>query len=339
MKVHVYLLCYNEAEIIESVIRYYEQFCSKIFILDNYSTDDSVKIAKKFPKVTVIQWQSGDKIDEALYVKMKSSTYKNYSREGGKYTTEVADWIISCDMDEIVYHPNIIEVLAEYKNEKVTVPKITGFNMYGENEVDPNQSIFKQYIYGSRAPQFDKRVLFDVDFDMSYTYGAHPHGTGFEYMRSTYGFASSNKHPIALLHYKHIGNRWYDKAVQNVARLKNKIIIKDGRYCGLGSHYQAIVDGAIINKKIDTRVVDDNGLVLFNNFPPTTGDVGAIPRQETMSPDEIDFLKNLAVSCENDKLKDSHNLMKIAYKGRPNDPFIKKKLNDYEDKLKSIETV
>ena len=38
-KVHVYLLCYNEEDIIAKIIEYYSTFCSKIFILDNYSTD------------------------------------------------------------------------------------------------------------------------------------------------------------------------------------------------------------------------------------------------------------------------------------------------------------
>ncbi|MGR5243240.1 glycosyltransferase family 2 protein [Vibrio sp. PNB23_22_6] len=337
MKVHVYLLCYNESEIIESVIRYYEQFCSKIFILDNYSTDNSVEIAKKFSKVTVIPWSSGGKIDQKLYVKLKSTTFKSYSRVGGQYTTEVADFVICCDMDEILYHPNILEVLSKYKDEGVTVPHITGFNMYGENTVSPYKPIFDQYVYGARAVGFDKRIVFSSDFDMSYSVGCHPKGVGFEYMKNTYGYKASNKYPLALLHYKWIGTRQMSTALKNVDRLPVGQVKKVGkRYIGLGAHYQAIVDGAIVVNKIDTRVIDDNGVVLFENFLPTTGEAGMNSSRATIFQEDVDVLRDLAISCENDKLEDSYKLMKIAHKARPDGPFIRQKINEYETKLKIL---
>ena len=137
MKVHCYLLCYNEEYIIESILKYYSSFCSKIFILDNCSTDRSVEIALSFPNVKVISWESDDKIDNKKYIKLKTGCYKDYSRKGGVHTEEVADWVIVGDMDEVLYHPDILSALAFYKSTGITVPQTTGFNITGENEVDP----------------------------------------------------------------------------------------------------------------------------------------------------------------------------------------------------------
>ncbi|MGX1201885.1 glycosyltransferase family 2 protein [Marinobacter sp. MBR-105] len=282
MKVHCYLLCFNEEKMIESVLRYYSEFCSKIFVMDNYSTDRSVEVARKFPMVSIIKWKTDDgKIDERMYVRLKSQMYKEYSREGGRYTEEVADWIISCDMDEILYHPDIKSILEDYKSKGVTVPQITGFNMVGDHEVDPARSIAGQYQYGFRSPHYDKRIVFDCEFNMAYSVGCHPAGVGFEYMKTTYGYKSSNEHPLALLHFKRVGDRLVDKAAQNVDRIdRGRSGIRktqDGSYKGLGGQYFNVVEGkAPAPEPAKMRkVIGDDGQVLFADFKPSTGEAGS----------------------------------------------------------------
>jgi glycosyltransferase involved in cell wall biosynthesis len=213
MKIHVYLLCYNEEKIISNIIDYYKQFASKIFILDNHSTDRSVEIANNYECVSIIPWKNeSDKIDEAKYVQLKTQLYKNYSRKDGKFTEEVADWIISCDMDEVLYHPNIKDLLEGYTRDGVSVPKVTGFDMVGDNELDANLPIVDQYRLAERNKNFDKRIVFKASFDMAYSYGCHPKGDGFEYMKSSYGYVTSKESELALLHYKKIGSRYLEAA-------------------------------------------------------------------------------------------------------------------------------
>lgn len=195
MIIHAYLLCYNEEKIIKNTLDYYSKFCSKIFVLDNMSTDKSCEIASQYENVIIIKWQNNGFIDESLYVTLKTQTYKNYSRKGGEFTSEVADWIISCDMDEILYHPNLIWAIKEYDKLDVTVPCITGFNVLGDNELDPERDIIQQYSKAIRAKPFDKRILFRCDFDMTYSFGCHPKGNGFEHMKQTYLYKSSDEFP------------------------------------------------------------------------------------------------------------------------------------------------
>ncbi|WP_175404477.1 glycosyltransferase family 2 protein [Endozoicomonas atrinae] len=61
MKIHAYLICFNEEKIIKSVLDYYSSICSKIFLFDNGSTDDSVKIACQYDNVRVINFDTGGK--------------------------------------------------------------------------------------------------------------------------------------------------------------------------------------------------------------------------------------------------------------------------------------
>lgn len=342
MKVHAYLLCYNEEKIIKSVLNYYSQFCSQIFVMDNMSNDNSVAIANEFPNVTIIPWENDGYIDESLYVKMKSQTYKDYSREGGKFTTEVADWIISCDMDEILYHPNLLEVLKHYKEMGVTVPTITGLNVVGENEINPDVDIIQQYQFAQRSAGFDKRIVFDCNFDMAYSHGCHPTGPGFEYMKQSYKYKSSNQFPLALLHYKHIGNRFYEAGLKNSERL-NPVNIKtdkDGNMTGPGWQYKAVAEGKA--QKLSTqsakRLFNDDGSINFNEFSPSTGEQGLKSTEShNMDSKAVDLLRDTAISLESSGdlyLKERINLMSLALKLRPGGQFIARKLKEYKAKGK-----
>lgn len=328
MKIHVYLLCYNEDKIIRKVIEHYSVFCTKIFILDNYSTDKSVDIAESFPNVQVIKWKSDGKIDESLYVKMKSETYKSYSRKNGRYTEEVADWIISCDMDELLYHQNLKDILNEYEKLNVTVPAITGFDMVSTNEISNKNSLLDQYKYGVRSPGFDKRILFKCDFNIAYNRGCHPQGVGFEYMKKQHDYLSSNLYPIALLHFKHVGSRHFNSALKNYERLKDTSISKqaDGTYVGLGSHYANIVNG---NKSLspligkEKKVLNYSNEVMFSAFPPSTGEKGIISNVSKLSHKEVELIRNSADSLKKIDKQKAIDLLELALKSRPNGALIK----------------
>jgi glycosyltransferase involved in cell wall biosynthesis len=62
MKIHVYIISYNEEKLLPFTLDYYSTFCEKIFVYDNYSTDSSDEIYKKYNKVEVIKWDSGNEI-------------------------------------------------------------------------------------------------------------------------------------------------------------------------------------------------------------------------------------------------------------------------------------
>ena len=71
MKIHAYIISYNEEKLLPFTLDYYSTFCEKIFVYDNYSTDSSDNIYKNYSKVEVIKWDSGNEINELNYIKIK----------------------------------------------------------------------------------------------------------------------------------------------------------------------------------------------------------------------------------------------------------------------------
>lgn len=326
MIIHTYLLCYNEEYIIESVLRYYTSFSSKVFILDNFSTDRSCEIARKFKNVTIIKWHSNNEINESLYVKMKSQTYKDYSRKGGKFTTEVADWVISADMDEVLYSPNLIEDLRFYKKNNITVPQITGFNIVSENDINKNFSIISQYKNGYRIPDFDKRIIFDVDFDISYSKGCHPAGHGFEYMKETFKYKASNERPLALLHFKHIGERYIRELKKNASRLSSETIEKKLDGSAYINRLEKIKENGY-NIPKNELVIDDNMNVLFEKFPPTTGEIGTAIKRDMKK----ELISLILKETYQQNIEVSIKMLELAKKINPNGPIINKRIKELKE--------
>ncbi|UTW47832.1 glycosyltransferase family 2 protein [Bacterioplanoides sp. SCSIO 12839] len=339
MRVHAYFVCFNEEVILPAILDYYSGFCSKIFIYDNGSTDRSIEIAESYPCVRVIGFDTGGKKDNKKHIQIKTEEYKKYSREGGRFCEEPADWVICADMDEVIYAPNLIDVLKKYDEMGVTVPCVTGFNMVGSDDVKPDVNIFEQYRKGVRSETFDKRAIFKPEFDMSYTRGCHSYGAGFELMKDTFGYVSSNAYPIALLHYKHIGGLLYDSAVKNASRFDESDVKKgkNGKYTGPGSHYFLFQDlGPGVNPLLARAkpVLDENNNVLFECFPESVGDGGEkVGVGNKVEDFEVDALRDAAISLEKVNLDLSIALMKIAHRVRPWGVVIKNKLERYKSEL------
>ncbi|WP_445363365.1 glycosyltransferase family 2 protein [Microbulbifer sp. ANSA003] len=340
LKIHAYFVCFNEEVILPYILDYYSAFCTKIFLYDNLSTDETINIALNYPKVKVIPFDTGGKKNNARHVQIKTQEYKKYSRKGGALCEEVADWVICADIDEIIYHPNLVDVLAKYKEEGVSVPQITGFNMVGREELKAGTPIEKQYMKAVRDPVFDKRMIFSPDFDMAYSRGCHPYGAGFDLMKETLGYFTSNKYPLALLHYKYIGSILYESALKNYNRYAKDGISKtrDGRYMGPGAQYRTYVEkgleyNPLIGKAKD--LFDENWEICFDKFPPTSGEEGVhkanIPNK--IYTEDVDLIRDSALVIENYNLFLAQELMKIALRFRPNGPLIIRKVNEYEAKL------
>lgn len=321
MRIHAYLLCFNEEEIIGRTLDYYSGFCSRIFVFDNLSTDRSREIARSYPCTTVIDFDTDKTQDEPRQVQIKSQAYRDYSRDGGKYTSEVADWVISCDMDEILYHPNLVDVLRKYKELGITVPHTTGFNMVGENEISDSLPLVDQYPQGVRAPGYDKRIVFDPGFDMSYTKGSHPWGPGFDLMKVTCGYKSSNAFPLALLHYKHVGSRLYRASVRNLARHDASKIVRNahGGYAGPGGHYKTIVEaGPGYAPFADNArpVFDERGHIRFSAFAPASGERG-VNQRKPLSQEDVEELLQIAEAIRDVDSRAARSLVELVVRHRP----------------------
>jgi glycosyltransferase involved in cell wall biosynthesis len=118
MKIDLYTVCYNEELILPYFFRHYKQFCDNITIFDNYSTDNSIKIAQN-AGANIIQFNTNNIFDDNVHVNIKNNCWKESK----------ADWVIIIDVDEFVYHPNLIEILKK-TNATIITPKL--YHMYSD---------------------------------------------------------------------------------------------------------------------------------------------------------------------------------------------------------------
>ena len=77
MLIDAYIVCWNEEKLLPFTLDYYSSFCDTIHLLDNHSSDDSLKIAATYPKVKVTQWQCEDGPD--VYDESSTTIIKRFA--------------------------------------------------------------------------------------------------------------------------------------------------------------------------------------------------------------------------------------------------------------------
>jgi glycosyltransferase involved in cell wall biosynthesis len=220
--IHAYILCWNEEDILPFTLDHYERYCEKIYLLDNMSDDKSLSIAREYGAVTVLQWDSGGKIRDDLYVHLKNHAYK---RSRGQ-----ADFVIVCDADEIYLG---LDALVSSSVNYSPSPSVHGYQMVSScfpKYRGKDFPITKLIQTGCRDFEFDKPCVFDPELDVEFSFGAHKA----RFSKPTSGEQAN----LTLLHYKYLGiNYFHSKNLRARARLSNLNLAK-----GLGIHYHDSID-------------------------------------------------------------------------------------------------
>jgi len=221
MKIHAHILAWNEERILPYTLDYYSDICTKIYVYDNMSTDGSDKIYKKYPKVSVIKWSSNETFNDMSNAQIKNNAYKQFSRKKN------VDWVIVCDTDEFLYHPNIIEKLKEYKEKGINVPRISGHDMVSESfpVYDGGKITDKVKIGSERYQPMSKNIIFDPNLDVNYGMGAHSFNSD--------NTVFSEEEEFKLLHYKFLGKDY----VKELYEARAKRLSDFNKQYKLGVHY------------------------------------------------------------------------------------------------------
>lgn len=220
--VHAYILVYNEQEFLPFALDYYAQFCEKIFLLNNESTDQGMAIAHRYSQVQIIDWQSGGQTNDLMMAQIKSEAYKA--------SRAIADWVVVCDCDEILYN---YQQLPALKKQGVMIPQIMGYDMISEDfPVYDGGNICEKVCYGVANPFFNKQIVFNPKVDIQFAPGAHHC-----YYSSQFKGAPSQ---LMLLHYKWLS---LQTVVKRNALIGQRLSAANLEY-SWGSHYLASAAGA-----------------------------------------------------------------------------------------------
>lgn len=160
MQIEAHIIAWNEADTIHFTINHYRQFCSRVIIYDNYSTDRTPEISASLG-AEVKQFGIKGELNDKEYKKLKDQCWKG----------STADYVIVCDADEIVYHPNLKNVLQQSKESGVTIFKTQGFNVYSDDF--PRES-WLDIQTGIMDDSYSKLCIFSPRLqEISYVYGCH----------------------------------------------------------------------------------------------------------------------------------------------------------------------
>jgi hypothetical protein len=219
MIIHAHILAFNEEKILPFVLDYYSNICEKIFVYDNMSTDSSDEIYARYSKVTVIKWSSDNSFNDFYNKEIKSTSYKLHSRD--------ADWVIVCDCDEILYHPNLINMLKYYKKIGVDIPEIDGRDMVSETFPEYDGRLITDIVQiGSNTyDAMCKNIIFNPKKDVVFGYGAH--------QSHCENCVRSQERELKLLHYKFLGKDYVIKMYDDRLARLSEFNIKHG----FGVHY------------------------------------------------------------------------------------------------------
>jgi len=160
--VHIFTICYNEQIVLPEMIKWYRtRFPTcKITIYDNFSTDDTEKIALE-AGCEVIKYNSGNEIRDDLYLEIKNNCWKNAE----------TDWVLICDTDEWLGITE--EDLIREESLGTTIIKFQGWNMITMSD-DPNIIDFDLH-WASQADQYNKKYLYNRLYinEIGYSAGCH----------------------------------------------------------------------------------------------------------------------------------------------------------------------
>jgi len=211
MTCEAYIIAWQEAEIIGLTIKHYQQFCTKIIVFDNHSTDRTREIATEMGAEVRLFGIPGV-LDDKEYLKIK-----NFAWKGSK-----ADWVIVVDCDEILWHPNMNQVLSE---EGYSIFSTQGWDIVS-HEVPRGTltSVRNGYAYSnySKSAIFNPRMIREI----GYVYGCH--------QAKPAGLIRYSPHLLMLFHYSNIGGP--ERLRRRHAAYRARLSENNKRW-GLGIHY------------------------------------------------------------------------------------------------------
>lgn len=196
----IYLLCYNEEVLLPNTIKHYRTRFpnAKFVIVNNESTDDSVKIATE-AGCEIYQWATGNISNIIKHTELKNNLWK----------TAETDWVIMADMDEWLEITE--EQLDKESSNGVTIIRVKGIQIVADSKSllldDIDLHTLKNGYYDV---WFDKSVCFKRSelTEMNFTRGAH---------KSTPLPATSRRHSKTVYYLKHmnfLGFPWYEQKMK-----------------------------------------------------------------------------------------------------------------------------
>jgi hypothetical protein len=191
--------------------RYYDRLVDHYFIRDNQSSDGSLDILHRHPRVTVLPLHlDGESLVESAFAQVNQFWHPSRGK---------ADWVAVCNVDEFFWHPELLWYLRACRARGITWLRSSGYQMVSEAFPGPHDNLPETIRFGARFEHYDKPAFFNPDAieDSGFSVARH-------FASPTGRVVRPLRREILLLHYKYIG---IDYLVQRHAELNARLRTKD----------------------------------------------------------------------------------------------------------------
>ncbi|MEO6292677.1 MAG: glycosyltransferase family 2 protein [Burkholderiaceae bacterium] len=192
--------------------KHYDPIVRKYVVFDDGSTDDSLAMLKKHPKVELRPMPVPVDTDSRI-VSQLAVLEESWQESKGD-----ADWVIVTDIDELIWHPNLAAYLRDMLEQGVTVIPALGFDMIAEDMPQARDCLTDVVVFGAPTHLYSKINIFSPNAiqSMRFTLGRH-HAKPLGRVQ----IPADDK--LFLLHYKYLGfDRLVKRNVQYLTRQRSK---------------------------------------------------------------------------------------------------------------------
>lgn len=207
MKIDVYSIMRNEEVILPYFLRHYEKIADRIFVFEDNSTDNTLKILMGHPKVVLLDVNQHG-INETYWTEELWPQYEIFSR--GR-----ADWVMCVDADEFVYHPKLMDTLEAQKFIKTDLLFCRGYTLVSDVLPTTDGQIYDEIKMGLPDRWSGKWAVFSPEIYLRYGQGRHT-------VKEHSDARAESKTGIKLLHYRYLGPQYFEsRDIKNTESYNN----------------------------------------------------------------------------------------------------------------------
>jgi hypothetical protein len=196
MKIDLYAICWNDAQMLPFFFRHYDRFVSRYFFFDDGSDDGSLEWLRARPNVEVQPFVRSD--PASFCISEQSLSNQCWKRSRGS-----ADWVVVTDVDEHLFHLDLVGLLRRYIRLGITFVPAPGFQMVSNDFPDWEEMLCYSRTSAALWSMYSKANLFNPNAiaEINYSIGRHQ-------AAPTGHVVAPAEDELRLLHYKFLSFGW-----------------------------------------------------------------------------------------------------------------------------------